>query len=156
MDTYQIGATLTDRHRMVLDAPEAYLRHLQHLTPGRYTVTIGKEESKRSLAANRYLWGPVYGVIAEYTGQDKEDIHDEMCARFTAETVSYVNPNTGDLVEMQVVRRTSGMTVGRFHKFVEDVKLFGQEFFGLTFEDAPAEFYRERERAEKREKGRAA
>lgn len=120
------------------------------------TITIEPAEAKRSNASNRYLWGPVYAEIAKYTGQNKEDIHDEMCARFTAETISYTNPATGEMVEMEVVRRTSGMKVARFHCFVEDVKLFAQEFFGLTFEDAPDEFYKERERAAARDAKRSA
>lgn len=115
------------------------------------TLTIETEEAKRSSASNRYLWGPVYGLIAEYTGQSKEDIHDEMCARFTAETLSYVNPATGEMVETEVVRRTSGMKVSRFCKFVDDVKLFWMEFGGLTFEEPSEDVQKERERAIARE-----
>jgi hypothetical protein len=111
------------------------------------TVTVEADEAKRSIAANRYLFGVIYRDIEEYTGQPKEQIHDEMCVRFTSETVSYVNPKTGEMVETVIVRRTSGMRVSRFHTFVQDVKLFASEFFGLTFEDAPREFYVERDRA---------
>lgn len=111
------------------------------------TLTVESDEAKRSAAANRYLFGVIYRDIEEYTGQPKEQIHDEMCVRFTSETISYINPKTGEIVETEIVRRTSGMKVSRFHKFVQDVKLFAQEFFGLTFEDAPDEFYKERDRA---------
>ena len=52
--------------------------------------------------------------------------------------------------------RTSGMKVAEFHRFVQSVKLFAAEFFGLTFEDASDEFYKERDRAYAREKGAAA
>lgn len=122
-------------------------------------LTIEQDEAKRSSAANRYLWGPVYDVVHDYTGQDKEDIHDEMKARFTAETVSRVDPATGEMVEFVVVRGTRRMKVSRFHKFVQDVKLFWQEFGGLTFEDEPDDMRREYQRSvarEKREKGKAA
>lgn len=120
------------------------------------TLTIATVDAKRSNQANRYLWGVVYPAISEYTGQDKEDIHDEMCARFTTETVSYVNPKTGELIETEVTRRTSGMTVTRFHRFVEDVRLFAAEFFGVTVPDPSEDYRKERERAEAREKGAAA
>lgn len=156
MDHYQIGATRDEHGKLVVDSPESYKQAIRNLDPGRYTVTIDNEEAKRSNAANRYLWGPIYSAIADYTGQSKEDIHDEMCARFTTRTINYTNPATGEIVELEVVTRTSGMKVGRFHAFVEQVKLFAAEFFGLTFEDAPAEFHQERERAEKREKGKVA
>lgn len=120
------------------------------------TITIEPAQAKRSNASNRYLFGVVYPAIAEYTGQDKQDIHDEMCARFTTETISYVNPKSGEMLEFEVVRRTSGMTVAQFHRFVEKVQLFSQEFFGLTFEDPGEDYRKEYERAEKREKGAAA
>jgi len=116
------------------------------------TLTIETDEAKRSSAANRYLWSKaVYGEIEKYTGQCKEDIHDEMCARFTTETISRINPSTGEMIEFEVVRRTSGMKVTRFHKFVEDVKLFWQEFGGLTFEDAGDDVRQEHARAVARE-----
>lgn len=155
MDLIKMGATKADG-RFLVDSPEAYKQAVQHMADGRYVVTITTEEAKRSNQANRYLWGPIYDAIHDHTGQSKDDIHDEMCARFTTRTINYTNPTTGEIVEMEVVTRTSGMKVSEFHKFVEQVKLFAQEFFGLTFDEAPAEFHQERERAEKREKGRAA
>lgn len=156
MDRFEVGCTVTDEHRVVLDSPEAYQRAVRSMEPGRYIASLVKEESKRSNAANRYLFGIVYREISEYTGQSKDDIHDEMCARFTTKVINYTNPATGEIVEMEVVGRTSGMKVREFHEFVEKVKLFAAEFFGLTFEDAPDEFYKERDRAIAREKGRAA
>lgn len=118
-------------------------------------LTLDTDE-KRSSAANRYLWGPVYDVVHDYTGQPKEDIHDEMCARFTAETITRVDPATGEMVEIVVVRRTSGMKAIRFRRFVDDVKLFWQEFGGLTFDEPGEDVQREYERAIAREKRSAA
>lgn len=115
-------------------------------------LTLEQDEAKRTLAANRYLWGPIYTAIADYTGQDKQDIHDEMKARFTARTVSYANPKTGEVIELVVVTGTSRMKVSEFHAFVQQVKLFAAEFFGLTFEDEPEEMRREYQRAMAREK----
>lgn len=152
--SFQMGARVRDGR---LDADLGAIRRALSTWPDcDITFTVESDGAKRSVAANRYLFGVIYRDIEEYTGQSKEQIHDEMCARFTTETIQYTNPATGELVEMQVVRRTSGMKVGRFHKFVQDVKLFASEFFGLTFEDAPEEFYKERDRAAAREKGRAA
>lgn len=122
------------------------------------TLTIDAEGAKRSNAANRYLFGIIYRDIHEETKQPVEDIHNEMCARFTTKTLHYTLPKTGEVIELEVVTRTSGMSVGQFHRFVEKVKLFSQEFFGLTFEDAPDEYHKERARADAREakKGAAA
>lgn len=154
--SYSIGATVADKgHKKVLrlDSEADYMRHVNSLQTGdKVTVTIETAEEKRSAAANRYLWGVIYKAIHDYTEQPVEDIHDEMCARFTAETISYLNPKSGEMLEFEVVRRTSGMTRTRFHKFVQEVKLFSQEFFGLSFEPEPEEYHQELERAQKRER----
>jgi hypothetical protein len=149
----QIGGWL--RYGGVLDVDVHELRDELKAHPGcEVVVTIEPAEARRSNQANRYLFGVVYPVIAEYTGQPKEDIHDEMCVRFTTETISYLNKHTGEMVEMKVVRRTSGMTVSQFHAFVERVKLFSQEFFGLTFEEPSDDYRKEGERASAREQKR--
>lgn len=147
--TVQIGGWLRNGK---IDVDSVAVRdQLKRQADCEIVITIEPAQARRSNAANRYLWGVIYEEIHRYTEQPKEDIHDEMCARFTTETISYTNPATGEIVEFEVVRRTSGMTVSRFHKFVEDVKLFAAEFFGLTFEDAPEEYRKEAERAAARD-----
>ncbi len=151
--TFQIGFRVRDGRFQI--EGNAITKAVRSWPDCEGVLTLDTEE-KRSSAANRYLWGPVYGTIHDHTGQDKEDIHDEMCARFTTETVSYTNPATGELIEIEVVRRTSGMKAKRFHKFLEDVKLFWQEFGGLTFEEPGDDVRQEYERAAAREKRSAA
>jgi hypothetical protein len=63
----------------------------------------------------------------------------------------YTNPATGEIVEMEVVTRTSGMKVSG-STFVQNVKLHAQEFFGLTFEEPGDDVRQEYERAVAREK----
>lgn len=118
-------------------------------------LTLEQDEAKRSSAANRYLWGVIYKAIHQYTEQPIEDIHDEMCVRFTTRTITYVNPKTDEMVTLEVVTRTSRMKVSEFHRFVQNVKLFAAEFFGLTFEDEPEDMQREYSRAVAREQAAA-
>lgn len=119
-------------------------------------LTLDLDEAQRSSAANRYLFGVVYEAIIEHTGQSKEDVHDEMCARFTSETITRNDPRTGRVVSFEVVRRTSGMKVSRFHKFVQDVKLFGSEFCGVEWDDEPEDMRQEYQRAVAREQKKGA
>lgn len=144
LTSYQCGGQIQER-KLVLDEPAGFKTAMWRMKDGqRVTVSVEPERDRRSTAANRYLWGVVYRLIAEYTGQDPEDIHAEMCARFTAKTISYVNPSTGELVEMPVVTRTSGMTVREFYLFVEKVRLFASEFFTLTIPDPDPEYQHQR------------
>lgn len=149
----QIGVRVRGGHIEI--EPGAISRIVKSWPDCEGTLTLDTEE-KRSSAANRYLFGVVYREIHKYTEQPIEDIHDEMCVRFTTETIHYTIPATGEIVEMEIVRRTSGMKTTRFHKFVQDVKLFASEFFGLTFEEPGDDVRQEYERAAAREKRSAA
>jgi hypothetical protein len=152
--SFQVGFQVRDGKFLV--EPGAISRAVKSWPDCDGVLTLEPDEAKRSSAANRYLWGPVYDVVHEYTGQSKQDIHDEMCARFTTETITRIDPKTSEMLEFEVVRGTSGMKVSRFHKFVQDVKLFWQEFGGLTFEEPGDDVRQEYERAAAREKGKAA
>jgi hypothetical protein len=151
--TFQIGFRVRNGE-FLIDAG-AVSRAVRSWSDCDGVLTLDTEE-KRSSAANRYLFGVVYREINRFTEQPVEDIHDEMCARFTSRTVHYVNPATGEIVEMEVVTRTSGMKVSEFHAFVQNVKLFAQEFFGLTFEEPGDDVRQEYERAVAREKRSSA
>lgn len=151
--TFQIGFAVKDGKFEI--EPMAISKAVRSWPNCEGVLTLDTEE-KRSNAANRYLFGVVYRTISEYTEQSVEDIHDEMCARFTTKTIHYTNPASGEVVELEVVTRTSGMKVSEFHQFVQKVKLFAQEFFGLTFEEPQDDVRQEYERAVAREKGRAA
>lgn len=143
--SFQIGFQVRDG-RFLIDAG-AISREVRTWPDCDGVLTLEQDEAQRSSAANRYLWGVVYKTITAETGQAKQDIHDEMCARFTTETISRIDPKTGRMVEFEVVRGTSGMKVSRFHRFVQDVKLFAAEFFGITFPDEPEDMQREYSRA---------
>jgi hypothetical protein len=151
--SFQIGFQVRDG-KLVIEGGEIS-RAVKSWPDCEGTLTLDTEET-RSNAANRYLFGVIYRDIHAETGQPVKDIHDEMCVRFTTETIHYTNPKTGEIVELEVVRRTSGMKTTRFHKFVQDVKLHASEFFGLTFEEPGDDVRQEYERAAAREKGKAA
>jgi len=147
--TFQIGFAIRDGKFEI--EPSAISKAVRAWPDCEGVLTLDTEE-KRSNAANRYLFGVVYRHINRYTEQSIDDIHDEMCARFTTKTIHYTNPATGQIVEMAVVTRTSGMKVSEFHHFVQQVKLFAQEFFGLTFEEPGDDVRQEYERATAHEK----
>lgn len=148
ISTYQAAATVDEHGKLVLESPATFAQSMRQFKPGPVVVTVDRRTDRRSHAANRFLWGVVYAHISEYTGADPEDIHDEMCARFTTRTVSYANPHTGEMVETEVVGRTSRMSVKEFYEFVEKVRLFAAEFFGLTIPDPDPEYVRHRREAQ--------
>lgn len=68
--------------KLILEKATAFREYLASLGPVRVTLTVEKERQKRSNQQNKYLWGVVYKLIAEYTGADAEEIHVAMKFHF--------------------------------------------------------------------------
>lgn len=156
--SFQLGATAVDsghKLRLKFDDSVLYLTQVNRLAVGgRYVVTVEEESDKRSVAANRYLWGPIYTTVERDTGSPKEVTHAAMCERFLKKQVFYVDKHTGLTVETWLVGGSSGLTVKQFHEFVENVKLYFSEEHGMTFDDS--EDYNREHADVMKQRGRAA
>lgn len=85
---------------------------LLHLKGKRVGVTVKPERKHRTLQANAYYWKVVLGLIAEWSGHEREEVHDAMKEKFLSRTTIdfpggkrlVVSPSTAELdtVEFQV------------------------------------------------------
>ena len=142
--SYVMGGTLTGTG-LALDDRDEFVRAMRRAAQClRVTVTVEEEKDRRSLAANRYLWGVVYLWIEKETGQPKELTHAEMCERFLKRQIHYTEKATGLIVEKWFVGGTSGLTVKAFYEFVENVRLFAAEWLGIAIPDPDPEYRRYR------------
>lgn len=99
-------------------------------------VTVAKRQDKRSVQANRALWGPLYDSlingIAQQGGidagdmQSKDLIHEGLLQRFGG---TMIEPVTKQEVAKE---RSSSMTVARFSEFMEFVARFAAEEYGVV------------------------
>lgn len=100
------------------------------LGDGEAVLTLGRTSKIRSVKANSYLWGWVYESIVneihKTTGISREDIH----AMAKARAKKYVI--TKDNKVYEAVASTSSMTDEEFSKFVEGVKQWALEEFGVV------------------------
>ena len=92
------------------------------------TVTIAKRQDKRSLAANRALWGPIYSqvidAIAEEVGYDRHDkagkerLHEGLCIRYGGTAI--------DPISKREVRKfhTSKASVQQMSDYIEWIPRF--------------------------------
>lgn len=98
-------------------------------------VSLVTPKTIRAVKLNRYYWGHVLRLMAEYTGDDPEDLHDQMCARFLKRTVQIVHKHTGEVEDLEVVGRSSKLDTEDFWQFVLKVRLFAGEFLGVETHD---------------------
>lgn len=85
------------------------------LRNGRYTVTITREKSKRSLKQNALMW-LWFNCIAEQTTTPVNIVHDYYCTQFLHHPIEW-NGRSAPIVE-----GTKHLSEERMHDFLEKVK----------------------------------
>lgn len=130
-----VGGTLRIRNQRKFD------RALLLMPDGEVILTVRTKTAKRSNAQNRYYFGVVLAMMAEETGHDVEDLHDDMCARFMTRTLYYTNAQTGEMEERVIPGRTSKLSVNDFYEFVKKVRRFAAEFLCLSIPDPDPDYW---------------
>lgn len=103
----------------------------------------------RSEKANAYLWGVVYETIVKQSesGNTAEDLHDAFCERFILsehKQVEFFNKMTGEHLVTDVTRRSSALQGGPFYDFVENIREFARQFWGIETPDPDPDYWRKR------------
>lgn len=133
-----------DEHgRLVLDRP-LFARGMQSMKRGKVEIVVREAKNRRSSAANRYYWGVVLRLIADYTGDDVNSIHEFMKLRFLQPReihllgeVFHVSPSSASLDSQQ------------FQEFVENVRRFAAVDLQVETPDPDPEWFRHRARERK-------
>ena len=91
--------------KLNLEDKASFLNYLNGLEGKRVMVTVARQTTRRSSPQNRYLWGVVYKLIADYTGAEPEEIHIALKMafgkkRFIGNVVAPVTTKTLDTIEM--------------------------------------------------------
>ncbi len=133
---YEFSAVKSDKGLVFASRPY-FDRVVSTLGDGEeVVVTVAKPQNKRSIQANRALWGPMYdslmdGIAAE-VGIDRGDkkakelMHEGLLERFAG---TVLEPVTKREVAKE---RSSSMTVARFSEFMEFVARFAADEYGVV------------------------
>ena len=82
---------------------------------GLYTVNIKRYHKPRTEQQNRYYWGVVVPLIAEWVGEeDREDIHETLKSMFNIDRTKKVS----------IVKSTTRLTTQEFTDYVERVVIW--------------------------------
>ena len=131
--------SFADGERRCLD------RWLQTLRGRAVDVTVVEHEATRSTRANAYYWACVVAPACAHTGDEPEDFHDEMCARFlTRRQITVTDYATGAAEEIVIPGRSSKLPISDFYHFVEQVRQFIGEFLGVTTDDPDPAYWSKR------------
>lgn len=104
-------------------------RKLSELKPGDYVIEVKRNRPIRSLAHNKYYFA-ILKLIATETGNDVDRLHEIAKKKFNGEMVQL--PKSG--MEM-VGRSTSELDSKEFSAYINRVKLWANDEFGITVYD---------------------
>lgn len=146
-----IPATVTPAGKLVIEpADRARLSGvLSGLRGKRVDVTVTERADTRSARANAYWHAVVCKIGAECVGGITPiEFHELMKQKFlTRARFDLVNPSTGEIEELQLVGSTSKLTISEFYDFVEMVRAWMGEFFGVSVPDPDPAWWRRKEQA---------
>ena len=106
-----------EKKRLKFVNPEYYTEIINRLNP-KYpiSVEIKNEIPRRSDKQMRYLWGVVYPIISEYTGDTAEEVHALMKTLFAPVKI-YEHKG----IEVEVPKSTKTMTIQECSDFIEKI-----------------------------------
>ena len=91
-------------------------------------VIVQPVPKKRSNNQNAYMWGVVYSTLADWSGQDVNDIHDALCAMFAPPRVVKTK-FTGSVV---VQGRTSTMSTAEIEEYLTKIRVWALSEHGVN------------------------
>lgn len=133
--------------RLILADRQDFALALRQASDGDVQLTLSRVQDTRSAVANRYYFGVVLHYMSKESGHTKDELHDLMCDRFLRYRVIQISPVSGEVTEREIARRSSGLKVGDFYLFVEQVRQFAGEFYGIVTPDPDKDYQKHRERA---------
>jgi len=127
----RLPARVTDGQLVMAD-PVAWRSTLARNNGRDVWVTVTRQQHIRSLSQNRYYHGVVVDMIAGYIGESREETHELLKQRFLAQR----DIELLDGKHIQMPPSTRLLTIEQFTEFINAVKVWAEQFLGLSIPEA--------------------
>lgn len=97
--------------------------------------TVDERRPPKTLAQLGYLWGHVYKVISDETGQTEEEIHDFCKEKFLPRMWTVENGR-----EVELPKSISRCNTKEMNNFIERVRAYFASEYGITTDDPKSIF----------------
>ena len=104
--------------KLVPDDPALFCKAFYQHEGGRVNVTVEKYTKKRTTQQNRYLNGVVYEIIADWSDNTRDDIHEAMKSMFLVPK---------EICGVVVAGSTTGLTTAEFNDYVEKIRAWATQ-----------------------------
>ncbi len=100
-------------------------------------ISVQRRRATRSPQQNRFYWSQVVGLVAQYTGESPDTIHDIYKAKFLPRVITVPNIRTGEVVaEFTLGGSTRKMNTVEFSEYITHIKDWAHDTLGVIIPDA--------------------
>ena len=132
----QFKARLENQNQLIIENETDFYKYVSSLNCGDLSISVEPFKNKRSLQQNKYMW-VLYTIVSKHTGDSTEDTHEYFKQKFLTKR-NITDYETGG--EIAVINSTTKLNTFEMSEYLENVKRFSAEFFGLYLPDA-SEYY---------------
>jgi len=127
---------LETENQLTFENENEFYKYCRDLGAGDLSISVEPFKNKRSLQQNKYMW-VLYTIVSKHTGDSTEDTHEYFKQKFLTKR-NITDYETGG--EIAVINSTTKLNTFEMSEYLENVKRFSAEFFGLYLPDA-SEYY---------------
>lgn len=120
------------RDRRTFDKQIAQLKESWELE-----ISVQRRRATRSIQSNRYYWSQVVGLVAQYTGESPDTIHDIYKAKFLPRVIQVPNIRTGEVVaEFTLGGSTRKLNTKEFSDYIRAIKEWAHDELNVIIPEA--------------------
>lgn len=94
-------------------------------------VIMAPKVKKRTDKQNRYYWGVVVAMVADWSGQGREDIHEFFKKKFGKIKMAEFRDKDGNIVYEEIPVSTTKLLTVEFEDYAASIRRWAAEFCGL-------------------------
>jgi hypothetical protein len=110
-----------DGGRFLVNGWNRFLDRVKRMQKGIYTVTIERQHSKRSPAANSLYWAVYIPALVEYTGFEADEMHEILKAKFLPKHRAITDGNGEIVGEYVLGGSTSELNLPDFNDYLRRI-----------------------------------
>lgn len=127
MKIKQIFYGMVEAGKLILENRLGFRDHIAQFNGQRVALDLDQYRDTRSERQNKYYWGVVAPLFAEFFGMTPEEAHEALKWEHLRKTIK---DRTGN--ERITIRSTSTMKTNEFEEYMAMLRRWGAEEFGLN------------------------
>lgn len=136
LDVITASAAVRDGRLYIRDRKEFDALVAQLPEAWELEVTIQRRRATRSVQQNRYYWGVVLRVLADYTGYSVDELHDVMRAKFLPKSVALCDGNGVVVGDYVLGGSTRHLDIETFTLYIEAIREWAARELDCDIPDA--------------------